>query len=110
MKPITAVSLLATLVTARPKPRQECDSTKPPAFLLAGDSTVAVDGGWGDGFLTYPREGAIGTNFAKGGATTVSFVAGGYWASLTSELQERVSEYDVYVTIQVSNNVEAMPA
>lgn len=100
MKSTIASFLLAPVVAAGIVRRQDCG--KPPAFFLSGDSTVAVGGGWGDGFLTYPREGAIGTNFGKSGATTVSFVAGGYWANLISSVEESVSDYDVYVTIQVS--------
>lgn len=94
---------LAPQAMARPSRRQDdCGSSKPPAFFLAGDSTVAVDGGWGDGFLTYPREEAWGINFGKSGATTVSFVEEGYWGNLTTHVEDNVSEYDVYVTIQVS--------
>lgn len=101
---ILAPLLVPLTVMAQPPPRAaDCDaSSKPPAFFLAGDSTVAVDGGWGDGFLTYPREGAWGINFGHSGATTVSFKADGDWANLTSHVEESVAEYDVYVTIQVS--------
>ncbi|KAL6857785.1 hypothetical protein ACO1O0_005228 [Amphichorda felina] len=103
---ILAPLLVPLTVMARPPPRAaDCDaSSKPPAFFLAGDSTVAVDGGWGDGFLTYPREGAWGINFGHSGATTVSFKADGDWANLTSHVEESVAEYDVYVTIQFGHN------
>ena len=47
---LTYISLLATSAFALPK------ATKPPYFILAGDSTTAVQseggGGWGTGFLT----------------------------------------------------------
>lgn len=103
MKYSIIYNLLAPVAAAGLIRRQDgCESGKPPAFFLAGDSTVAVDGGWGDGFLTYPREGAIGTNFGKSGATTVSFVEGGYWGDLISSVEDSVSDHDVYVTIQVS--------
>lgn len=104
----TLVSVLsAPLVAAAVLRRQDgCESGKPPAFFLAGDSTVAVDGGWGDGFLTYPREGAFGTNFGKSGATTVSFVSGGYWGNLIASVEDNVADYDVYVTIQVRADPE----
>lgn len=96
------ISAVAWLTLVQPSLTQDdCDTTKPPAFFLAGDSTVAVDGGWGDGFLTYPREGSWGINFGKSGATTVSFKDEGYWANLTDHVQDNVADNDVYVTIQV---------
>lgn len=77
----------------------------PAAFFLAGDSTTAPNGGWGDGFLTTTlANGAWGTNFAKSGATTVSFRNGGYWNS-TIEAVKNVTangDYTAWVTIQVS--------
>lgn len=104
MKSSIIYSILMPAVAAGLIRRQDgCESGKPPAFFLAGDSTVAVNGGWGDGFLTYPREGAIGTNFGKSGATTVSFVAGGYWGDLISSVEASTADHDVYVTIQVRN-------
>lgn len=109
MKSTIASLLLAPVVAAGVLRRQDgCESGKPPAFFLSGDSTVAVDGGWGDGFLTYPREGAFGTNFGKSGATTVSFVEGGYWAELISSVEANVADYDVYVTIQVRISVSCL--
>lgn len=97
-------SLLPAIAAAHPTSSDKRGpGRKPPAFFLAGDSTVAIDGGWGDGFLTYPRKGAWGVNFAKSGATTRSFVAGGYWKNLTSYVKEYADEYDVYVTLQVGS-------
>ncbi|KAK0658467.1 Rhamnogalacturonan acetylesterase RhgT [Lasiodiplodia hormozganensis] len=85
------------------KPRADL----PAAFFLAGDSTTATGGGWGDGFLASTLvNGAWGTNFAKGGATTVSFRNGGYWAS-TIEAVKNVSangQYTPWVTIQFGHN------
>ncbi|KAL2126920.1 hypothetical protein VTI74DRAFT_11611 [Chaetomium olivicolor] len=60
---------------------------RPPAFFLAGDSTTAVSGGWGDGFLATLRNGAIGQNKGHTGATTASF-----------------ANYHCYVTIQFGHN------
>lgn len=80
----------------------------PAAFFLAGDSTTAPSGGWGDGFLTTTlANGAWGTNFAKSGATTVSFRNGGYWDS-TIEAVKNVTangDYTAWVTIQVSPGI-----
>ncbi|KAL0264899.1 hypothetical protein SLS55_000853 [Diplodia seriata] len=83
------------------KPRADL----PAAFFLAGDSTTATDGGWGDAFLDSTLvNGAWGTNYAKSGATTVSFRADGNWDS-TIEAVKNVSangDYAAWVTIQVN--------
>lgn len=82
----------------------------PPAFLLAGDSTTAVQspsltgGGWGDGFLSTLRSGAGGINYGHNGATTVSFVEGGDWAKVLASVAKYKSAYTTIVTIQVSDN------
>ncbi|TVY19949.1 Rhamnogalacturonan acetylesterase RhgT [Lachnellula arida] len=81
---------------------------KTPAFFLAGDSTTAKitsgGGGWGDGFLSTLVNGATGINFGHDGATTVSFVQGGDWASVLSEVKNHTGAYDPYVTIQFGHN------
>ncbi|TVY89797.1 Rhamnogalacturonan acetylesterase, partial [Lachnellula willkommii] len=81
---------------------------KTPAFFLAGDSTTAKitsgGGGWGDGFLSTLVNGATGMNFGHDGATTVSFVQGGDWASVLSEVKNHTGAYDPYVTIQFGHN------
>lgn len=110
MKLSSLITSLLPAVIAGAKPIEATDegcNAKPPAFFLAGDSTVAIDKGWGDGFLTYPQKGAWGVNFAKSGATTSSFVSGGYWSNLTSYVKEYAEEYDVYVTLQVSLNQDS---
>ncbi|EOD43607.1 putative gdsl-like lipase acylhydrolase protein [Neofusicoccum parvum UCRNP2] len=96
------------LVSGHPsnlKSRQE--GNLPAAFFLAGDSTTATAGGWGDGFLASTLiNGAWGTNFAKSGATTVSFRNGGYWDQ-TIEAVKNVTangEYTAWVTIQFGHN------
>lgn len=79
----------------------EKKAAKPAAFFLAGDSTTAVAGGWGDGFLKLLTNGAIGTNFAKSGRTTVSFVSGGFWDQTIAAVKTNAANYTPYVTIQV---------
>ncbi|KAI2619148.1 carbohydrate esterase family 12 protein [Hypoxylon sp. NC1633] len=76
----------------------------PPAFFLAGDSTTAIDGGWGDGLLAPLASPAWGVNIGKSGATTASFRAGGYWANVTKHLQDNVDNFDCYVTISFGHN------
>jgi hypothetical protein len=81
-------------------------AAKPVYWLLAGDSTTAPGGGWGDAFLsTTVASGSSGHNWAKGGATTKSFRDGGYWKSVMDDIKKYKSNYRVYVTIQVQNLV-----
>lgn len=72
------------------------------AFFLAGDSTTAINGGWGNGFITTITKGSFGINYAKGGATTVSFRADGLWDKTVSSVSKAKGlGYRPYVTIQV---------
>ncbi|KAI1865318.1 uncharacterized protein JN550_008366 [Neoarthrinium moseri] len=100
--------LWAFVVAASPAPCHT-RSEKPPAFILAGDSTTAVQaangGGWGNGFLSFLRDGAWGVNKGHNGATTVSFVKGGDWATVKGYVDSKKAEgYEVYVTIQFGHN------
>lgn len=94
---------LATTLFASP-----ISSANPPAFILAGDSTTAVQnaaltgGGWGDGFIATLRNGAGGINYGHNGATTVSFVNGGDWAKVLASVAKYKADYTTFVTIQVS--------
>ncbi|KAI1491292.1 SGNH hydrolase-type esterase domain-containing protein [Biscogniauxia mediterranea] len=92
----------ATLASAIPTVHRH--RAKTPAFFLAGDSTTAVDGGWGDGFLAPLISPAWGVNIGKSGATTASFVAGGYWSNVTTHLKDNADKYDCYVTISFGHN------
>lgn len=96
------ISLASVLVAvaAAPVARQ----ARPAAFFLAGDSTTAVNGGWGDGFLATLRNGAIGQNKGHSGTTTVSFVAGGDWGKVLDLVKSNQAKYDCYVTIQFGHN------
>lgn len=74
----------------------------PVYWLLAGDSTTATNGGWGDAFLaTTVAEGSSGKNYGHSGATTKSFRAGGDWGEVIDEVGTHKDDYKVYVTIQV---------
>jgi hypothetical protein len=55
-------------------------------FVLAGDSTTATNGGWGDGFIQTLRAPNRGTNLGKSGATTVSFKGSGNWNKVIAEV------------------------
>ncbi|KAH8198568.1 hypothetical protein TruAng_007249 [Truncatella angustata] len=104
-------SLSALMATASPttpyaKPavpfkHHDARNSTPPAFILAGDSTTAVQsaggGGWGNGFLSFLISPAWGINKGHNGATTVSFVNGGDWATVTGYVESKKAEgFDVY--------------
>lgn len=76
---------------------------KPVYWLLAGDSTTAPAGGWGDAFLaTTVTNGSSGHNYGHSGATTKSFRDGGDWRDVITDIGTHKEDYRVYVTIQVS--------
>tara|TARA_R110002060_G_scaffold28552_4_gene38663 strand:- start:268 stop:645 length:378 start_codon:yes stop_codon:yes gene_type:complete len=100
---------LAALATASPISTVK-KQAKPPAFFLAGDSTTASGGGWGNGFLTTLTGGAIGTNFGHNGATTESFVSGGDWANVIAAVKKKKGAYSPYVTIQVCYRTLCLPS
>jgi lysophospholipase L1-like esterase len=94
-------SILALLPVAFGAPACSA-AVKPVYWLLAGDSTTAPGGGWGDAFLsTTVASGSSGHNWAKSGATTKSFRDGGYWNSVIKDVGTYKNDYRVYVTIQV---------
>lgn len=100
------VGTAATIAAAAGPLRQRFNcSGKAPAFFLAGDSTTATQsingGGWGNGFLSFLRSPAWGVNYGHNGATTVSFVNGGDWATVLGQVENATRDFDVFVTIQV---------
>ncbi|KAI0017137.1 GDSL-like Lipase/Acylhydrolase [Xylariomycetidae sp. FL0641] len=106
---LLAVPSAAALPQAAGNPKtSHHNSTNPPAFFLAGDSTTAVQssngGGWGNGFLSFLVDPAWGVNLGHNGATTVSFVQGGDWANTLRYVQNNSKAFDVYVTIQFGHN------
>jgi hypothetical protein len=58
-----------------------------PFFVLAGDSTTAVNGGWGDGLIHTLRVAHNGQNLGQSGATTVSFRNGGNWDKVLRQVR-----------------------
>ncbi|RMZ69193.1 Esterase SGNH hydrolase-type subgroup [Pyrenophora seminiperda CCB06] len=103
---LSCLTLLASFTAALPA---QGAKAKPPFFVLAGDSTTAVQstggGGWGDGFLnTTLGNGASGKNYGHNGATTVSFRAGGDWANVLATARKVSTDYTPYVTIQFGHN------
>lgn len=70
-----------------------------PAIVLAGDSTVTDDAGWGGAFATLLRPGISLVNLARGGRSSRSFRDEGRWRQ-TLDLKPR------YVLIQFGHNDE----
>jgi lysophospholipase L1-like esterase len=73
-------------------------------ILLVGDSTMAVQSGWGPGFcaLLPPRVDCI--NMARSGRSSLSYRAEGAWANVMAILKQS-DEYQVsYVLIQFGHN------
>lgn len=97
-------ALLSLLPVAVALPSAIQTRTNEPVYwVLAGDSTTAPDGGWGDAFLaTTVAEDSSGKNYGHSGATTKSFRAGGDWDQVLDEVATHKDDYRVYVTIQVS--------
>lgn len=104
-----AAALCAPLASAAPRSQIAVNSTKPPAFFLAGDSMTAVQtvsgGGYGVGFLSFLKSPAWGIDYGQNGATTVSFVQGGTqgnWTAVIDALNGAKEDYEVFVPIMVS--------
>ncbi|GKT43544.1 rhamnogalacturonate lyase [Colletotrichum spaethianum] len=97
---VTSVSANPLGQVSAPDIRQ----AKPPYFLLTGDSTVAIGGGWGDGFLSFVKSPADGKNYGKSGATTVSFRAQGIWDTVIAEVESNKNGFSPIVTIQFGHN------
>ncbi|KAI1347851.1 SGNH hydrolase-type esterase domain-containing protein [Xylaria sp. FL0043] len=110
MKPHLLSPISLSLSLSLPILPLSATAAKPPAFILSGDSTTAIQstngGGWGNGFISFLENPAFGVNKGHNGATTKSFVSGGDWAVVTGLVSEYVAagEYDVYVTIQFGHN------
>lgn len=105
--PLCTLALLVAATLASPLKPQKAQN--PPFFVLAGDSTTAVQsaggGGWGSGFLnTTLHNGASGQNFGHNGATTVTFRDGGDWANVLAAAESSLPQYRPYVTIQFGHN------
>lgn len=93
------ILFLVSQVVASPTPHKQ----KHAAFFLAGDSTTAINGGWGNGFITTITKGSFGINYAKSGATTASFRADGLWDTTVASVSKACGlGYSPFVTIQVN--------
>lgn len=75
----------------------------PVRIVLVGDSTVAVNNGWGPGFCALATARVTCVNLAKNGRSTSSYRAEGSWAEVLDTLKKGEVE-STYVLIQFGHN------
>jgi lysophospholipase L1-like esterase len=75
----------------------EASSKDQPVIVLVGDSTVAPNGGWGDGFAKLLAPGVTCINLAKGGRSSKSYRDEGFW-------QKVLDAKPTWVLIQFGHN------
>ena len=78
-----AVSIAIVLSSANMFGQQASKMPKPPTrikVVLVGDSTVALQGGWGPGFCAHLIASAECLDLAVNGRSTKSYLDGGLWA------------------------------
>ncbi len=99
------LTLLSFVSTALALPTAlQFRADEPVYWLLAGDSTTATAGGWGDAFLaTTVASDSSGKNYGHSGASTKSFRDGGDWGEVIEDVGTHKDDYRVYVTIQVGS-------
>lgn len=84
-----------------PPPVQQIRASK---IILVGDSTTAVQGGWGPSFCAQHVNSALAClNLARGGRSSGSYRAEGSWDIVLNELQPHRYQ-QVYVLIQFGHN------
>ncbi len=76
---------------------QDIRTTEPTRIVLAGDSTVTDDSGWGKGFAELLNGNAECINFAKGGRSSRSYRSDGWW-------QKCLDAKPDYLLIQFGHN------
>ncbi len=103
MKPFTTAALplwgAAFLLTLTMKPQPAAAQTPLPniKIVLAGDSTVAPNGGWGPGLAPLLAPSALLVNLARGGRSSKSFRDEGHWKAVLEQKPD-------YVFLQFGHN------
>jgi lysophospholipase L1-like esterase len=93
-------AILFSLVLARAS-----QSDLPPVrIILVGDSTMAVNSGYGTGFCDNFAPAVTCLDMAKGGRSTSSYRAEGSWTQVMDELKSPAKFHDTYVLIQFGHN------
>jgi lysophospholipase L1-like esterase len=107
LKPLLlAAALLATPLAAHAQTQAPAD---PPPFkavkiLLIGDSTMAVQSGWGSSFCGKHTMSAVAcVNLARGGRSTKSYRVEGSWTLAQYEMKSG-GFADTYVLVQFGHN------
>lgn len=73
-------------------------------IILVGDSTMAVNSGWGPGFCALADPQLACINMAKGGRSSGSYRAEGSWAAVMDKLRDGSEFETTYVLIQFGHN------
>ena len=95
------VALLAGCATKPPAP---ANAIKPYKIILIGDSTVAVQGGWGSSFCSEHVTSFVAClNLARGGRSSGSYISEGSWAVAVNEAAVK-SFVTTWVLIQFGHN------
>ncbi|OYX70925.1 MAG: lysophospholipase [Caulobacter sp. 32-67-35] len=103
LKPLLlAAALMATPALAQTAP--EPAPFKSPRIVLIGDSTTAVQGGWGPSFCGKHVTSAVACiNLARGGRSSGNYRTEGSWALAMYEIRSGGFS-DTYVLIQFGHN------
>lgn len=99
---IFSLLLLTALVMAQSAPSPA--SLPPIRIILVGDSTMAVNSGWGPGFCSRMVPQVTCINRAIGGRSTSSYRAEGSWEKVMDELGHNAGFKATYVLIQFGHN------
>jgi lysophospholipase L1-like esterase len=101
---LLVVALLATPVAATAQTPAQPSPFKAVKIVLVGDSTTAVQGGWGPSFCgRHVTSFAACINLARGGRSSGSYRAEGSWALALDEIGSG-GFMDTYVLIQFGHN------
>jgi len=85
--------------------RQASSEVLPPVrIILVGDSTMAVNNGWGAGFCADVVREVTCVNMAKNGRSSASYRAEGSWAKVLAALKHNQDYRTTYVLIQFGHN------
>ncbi len=96
-KLLAAAVLTGSLALAQPAPARV-------RLILVGDSTMAVNSGYGPGFCALATPQLECVNVAKGGRSTSSYRAEGSWDKVLAALKNGAGFTDTYVLIQFGHN------
>jgi lysophospholipase L1-like esterase len=83
---------------------QTGSSSKEVRIILVGDSTMAVQSGWGPGFCALVSSNVDCVNMARSGRSSLSYRAEGSWAKVMDDLQRNGDYKATYVLIQFGHN------